>query len=62
MEVGWYLRFARTDRIEALVSVKGEAQVRHEERIFPDWAFAFEPMGDHVKAVMTRKKPLYDQE
>ena len=62
LEVGWYLRFAKTDRIEALVSVKGSAQVRHEEHIFPDWAFAFEELDGHVRAVMTRRKPLYDKE
>ena len=62
LEVGWYLRFARTDRIEALVSLKGAAQVRHEEHIFPDWAFDFEEFEDHVRAVMTRRKPVYDKE
>lgn len=62
MEVGWYLRFAKTDRIEALVSIKGADQVRHEGHIFPDWSFDFEEHDDHVKAVMTRVKPLFDKE
>lgn len=61
MEVGWYLRLGKTDRIEALVSTKGEAQVQHQKHIFPDWEFAFEERGDHVLAVMTRKKPLFDK-
>jgi hypothetical protein len=61
MEVGWYLRFAKTDRVEALVSLKGEPQVRHEQYVFPDWAFAFEDREDHVLCVMTRKKPVYDK-
>ncbi|WP_419785089.1 hypothetical protein [Pseudodesulfovibrio sp.] len=62
MEVGWYLRLGKTDRIEALVSLKGEPQVLHESYIFPDWAFEFENRGDHVRAVMTRKEPLFDRE
>lgn len=59
MEVGWYLRFAKTDQVEVLVSLKGEAQVRHEVHIFPDWSFEFENRDDHVLAVMTRKKPIF---
>lgn len=62
LEVGWYLRFAKTDRIEALVSIKGADQVRHEGHIFLDWNFDFEDRGDHVKAIMTRMKPLYDKD
>jgi hypothetical protein len=62
LEVGWYLRFARADRIEALVSLKGVAQVRHEEHVFPDWTFEIEEFEDHARAVMTRKKPVYDKE
>ncbi|XXJ20845.1 hypothetical protein ACR42D_15155 [Desulfovibrio caledoniensis] len=62
LEVGWYLRFARTDRVEALVSLKGAAQVRHQEHIFPDWAFAIEEFEDHARAVMKRKQPVYDKE
>ncbi|MBG0791077.1 MAG: hypothetical protein H0S80_11330 [Desulfovibrionaceae bacterium] len=62
LEVGWYLRFAKTDRIEALVSAKGAEQVRHEGHIFTDWSFAFEEVGDHVRAVMTRNKPLFDKD
>ncbi|BCS88201.1 hypothetical protein [Pseudodesulfovibrio sediminis] len=62
MEVGWYLRFARTDRIEALVSIKAGAQVRHEVHTFPDWHFEFEEHDDHVRAIMTRKQPVYDKE
>ncbi|MEZ7197961.1 hypothetical protein [Pseudodesulfovibrio karagichevae] len=62
LEVGWYLRFAKTDRVEALVSLKGAAQVRHQEHIFPDWAFEFKEFEDHVRAVMTRKQPVYDKE
>lgn len=62
LEVGWYLRFARTDRIEALVSLKAAAQVRHEAHTFPDWAFEVEELKDHARAVMTRKQPVYDKE
>jgi len=62
LEVGWYLRFAKSDRIEALVSIKGAVQVRHEGHIFPDWAFEFEERDDHVKAIMTRLKPLFEEE
>jgi len=62
LEVGWYLRLAKTDRIEALVSPKGEPQVRHESHIFPDWTFTFESIDDYVLAVMTRNTPLFDKE
>nr|WP_321513711.1 hypothetical protein [uncultured Pseudodesulfovibrio sp.] len=62
LEIGWYLRFAKADAIEAWVSLKGAAQVRHEEHIFPDWNFTFEEHEDHVVARMTRKKPLFDKE
>ena len=62
LEVGWYLRLAKTDRIEALVSAKGAEQVRHEAHIFKDWDFALEDADDHVRAVMTRRKPLFDKE
>nr|WP_286182133.1 hypothetical protein [Desulfovibrio sp. Huiquan2017] len=62
MEVGWYLRFARADRIEALISLKGIPQVRHEAHIFPDWEFAIEEFEDHARAIMTRKQPIYDKE
>lgn len=62
MEIGWYLRFAKADVIEAKVSLKGAAQVRHDENIFPDWEFAFEEHENHVVARLTRKKPLFDKE
>jgi hypothetical protein len=62
LEVGWYLRFARTDRVEALVSLKGAAQVKHQGHIFPDWAFEIEEFEDHALAVMTRRQPVYDKE
>lgn len=62
LEVGWYLRFAKTDRIEALVSLKGAPQVRHEAHIFPDWDFEVTEFEDHARAVMTRKTPLWDKE
>nr|WP_279593445.1 hypothetical protein [Pseudodesulfovibrio sp. S3-i] len=62
MEVGWYLRFAKADRIEAQVSLKAAAQVRHEEHIFPDWVFEFEEFDDHALAVITRRKPRYGKE
>lgn len=59
LEVGWYLRLGKTDKVEALVSRQGADQVRHQEHISTDWAFAFEDKDDHVLAVMTRKKPLF---
>lgn len=59
MEVGWYLRFGKSDRIEAQVSIKAAPQVRHLEHIFPDWDFSYEERDDHVLAVMDRKKPVY---
>ncbi len=60
MEIGWYLRFAKTDTIEAQISVKSVDQLRHESHIFPDWNFEFDGQDGYVLARMTRKKPLYD--
>jgi hypothetical protein len=60
MEVGWYLRFARTDRVEALVAPKGVAQVRHEMHCHPDWSLEVDDREDHAMTVMTRIKPLYE--
>lgn len=62
MEVGWYLRLGKTDRVEALVSAQGADQVRHQRHISTDWDFRFEECGDHVRAIMTRKKPLFNAE
>jgi len=62
MEVGWYLRFARSDRVEALVTAKTAPQVQHQEHIFPDWAFAYREDGDDTLAIITRRKPVYDKE
>jgi hypothetical protein len=63
LEVGWYLRFARTDRIEALVCPKGVPQVRHEMHSHPGWSLEVEERGDHALTRMTRIKPVYaDQE
>ncbi|CCH48535.1 hypothetical protein [Pseudodesulfovibrio piezophilus] len=62
MEVGWYLRFSKTDRVEAMVTAKTAPQVRHEAHIFRDWIFEFQDKEDHVLARMTRRKPLYKDE
>ena len=59
MEVGWYLRLGKSDRIEAQVSIQGAEQVQHQAYIFRDWDFNFHDRGDHVLAIMTRKKPLF---
>lgn len=59
LEVGWYLRLGKSDRIEATVSLKGADQVRHQEYIFPDWDFEFRERDDHVVVVMRRKRPLF---
>lgn len=60
MEVGWYLRLGKTDRVEAQVTTAGADQVRHQRHISTDWDFEFEDHDDHVLAIMTRKKPLYE--
>jgi len=62
LEVGWYLRLAKADRIEALVSPSGADQVRNAMYIHTDWVLETEEVGDHVRALMTRKKPRYDKE
>jgi len=62
MEVGWYLRFAKADRVEALVSLTAADQVRHAMYIHTDWNLEIDEFEDHAKARMTRKKPLFDKE
>jgi len=62
MEVGWYLRLGKSDRIEATVSLKGADQVRHQKHIFPDWDFEFHEHEDHVLAIMNRKKPIFSDD
>jgi len=59
MEVGWYLRFGKSDRIEAQVAVKAAPQVQHQEHIFPDWRFSYEEHKDYVLAIIERKEPVY---
>lgn len=60
MEVSWYLRLGKTDRVEAQVSFQGAKQVEHEKYIATDWNFEFEEQDGHVLAIMTRKKPLFE--
>lgn len=60
--MGWHLRFAKTDRVEALVSLKTVEQVRHQMHICTDWSFEFQEFDDHALAIMTRMKPRYADE
>ena len=60
--MGWHLRFAKTDRVEALVSLTTVEQVRQQTYVYRDWAFDFEDKDDYIVAHMTRMKPLYDTE
>jgi len=62
LEVGWYLRFARADRIEALVSLAGADQVRHAMPIHTDWDLEIDLFPDHAMARMTRREPRYDKD
>ena len=60
--MGWHLRFAKTDRVEALVTLTTIEQVRQQMYIYNDWSFDFVEESDHWVAHMTRLKPLYDTE
>ena len=62
LEVGWYLRFAKADRVKALISLAGADQVRHAMYIHTDWDLEIEELEEHAVAHMTRKKPRYDKE
>jgi len=62
MEVGWYLRFAKTDRVEAQIALKAVDQVLHARHIHSDWCFDIKDYVDHALAVMTRIKPLFDKD
>ncbi len=62
MEVGWYLRFAKADRVEAQVSLKGVDQVRHAMHIHTDWELEVEELDDHAVTRFKRKQPRFDKD
>lgn len=57
LEVGWYLRFARTEIITALVDKGTEDQLRHQLEILPEWDLELFEEEDHVRAVFHSKIP-----
>ncbi|WP_319780832.1 hypothetical protein [Maridesulfovibrio sp.] len=57
LEVGWYLRFARTEKITALVDKGTEDQLRHQLEILPEWDLEIFEEEDHVRAVFHCKVP-----
>jgi len=54
LEVGWYLRFARSDKIEALVQDRAVDQIR--AHLAPDmgWDMAVEQRQGHSLVHLTR--------
>ncbi|HAS89783.1 MAG TPA: hypothetical protein DCS48_10830 [Desulfovibrio sp.] len=57
MEVGWYLRFARTEEITALVDKGTEDQLHHQLEILPEWTIEIFAEEDHIRAVFRSKEP-----
>lgn len=55
LEVGWYLRFPRGDRIEALVDASTVAQLEHQLYTVSGWEMTVEELGEHARAVFTKK-------
>ena len=62
LEVGWYLRFAKSDTVIALVSRQGADSVRHAMHMHNDWTLVTEDKEDHILAHITRNKPLFDKD
>lgn len=61
LEVGWYLRFAKADRVEAKLSPTGIESVKHAMHMHNDWELETETKDGYVMARITRKKPLFDK-
>ncbi|NDV21304.1 hypothetical protein FMS18_01080 [Desulfovibrio sp. JC022] len=57
MEVGWYLRFARTDEITALVDKGTVEQLYHQLEILPEWTLKTFEEEDHIRAIFSSKVP-----
>lgn len=62
LEIGWYLRFARQDEVEALLGPKGLPQVRHQLKILPEWSLESEDRGDHTYVRLTRNTEPADED
>ena len=54
MEIGWYLRFARQDRIEALVDESALAQIRNHYSPDMGWTLETEVQEEGVVARFDR--------
>lgn len=61
LEIGWYLRFAKADVVEAELSPTGVESVRHAMHIHTDWELETTEHDGYTLARMTRKKPLFDK-
>lgn len=55
LEIGWHLRFAKQDRLEARFDRKALPQVDDHLFIVGGWNMDIEHQGDAVRAVFTRK-------
>lgn len=61
MEVSWYLRFARTDKVEIAASRDSEGSVHHAMTMHPDWTIASEDREDHLLFTFERREPVYSK-
>lgn len=61
MEIGWYLRFAKSDRIELTADPGAVPQIFYVLDIHPEWDVDIENVEDHVVAHYRRKEPVWSR-
>ena len=54
MEVGWYLRFSTTGKVEVLADHKALPQLEGQLHVLPEWRMAVSDQGTHIRATFTR--------
>ena len=62
LEVSWYLRFARTDVVEVLVSKDSAPQLDHVLIMEPQWKGESREQDGALLFTYTRKKPSDETE
>lgn len=56
MEVGWYLRFSTTGKVEVLADHKSLPQLEGQLHVLPEWDMQVRDQGDHILASFTRTR------
>lgn len=61
MEIGWYLRFAKSDTVAMKADATARAQIEYALTIHSDWRVDIREEADHIVAVYTRKEPVWSK-